>query len=399
MDEPVVREYLLLGLRLGRLAPGLVDCWFGDPDLSHEVDDEPPAEPAALAAHARALRADLASSGLPPRRRRFLDGQLGALACVGDRLAGVETPFLAEIHAYFGVEIRPTDVEEYAALHDEIAELLPGPGPLADRVTRFQEHDRVPAGRLVPAARAVSDRLRVRAHELFDLPADEEVAYEAVTDRPWNAFNRYHGGYRSTITLNAEVRHRMAALPLLVTHEAYPGHHAEHCRKELRLVRERGEAEHAIALVNTPRCLMAEGIAETALPALLGAGWGRWTQDVLAELGLVLDGELSELLLRRTMPLMAARQDAAIMLHDRGADPDDVVAYLRRWMLVDEQRARHAVRFLTDPLWRAYTTTYVEGARRVRAWLDARPDDQSAADRYRVLLDEPLTPADLAASG
>ena len=140
---------------------------------------------------------------------------------------------------------------------------------------------------------------------------------------------------------------------------------------------------------------MAEGIAEAALPAVLGRGWGRWTQDLLAELGLVMDGGLSELVLSRTMLLMAARQDAAILLHDRWADPADVVAYLRRWMLVDERRAEHAVRFLTDPLWRACTTTYIEGSRRVRAWLAARPEEQSVADRYRTLLDEPLVPADL----
>ncbi|WP_229373573.1 DUF885 domain-containing protein [Umezawaea beigongshangensis] len=395
MGESLVRDYLLLGLRLGRLVDGFVDCWFGDPELSRQVDDEPLADPAVLAASARALRAELASGDLSEARRRFLDGQLGALACAADRLAGVEVPFLEEVRCYFDVDVELTDVEVYAAIHDEISALLPGSAPLHERVTAFQEHDRVPRGDLLRATQAVSEELRTRARALFDLPEDESVEYEAVTDRPWNAFNRYRGGFRSTITLNADVRHRMAALPLLVTHEAYPGHHAEHCRKERVLVHEQGHGEQTIALVNTPQCLMAEGIAEAALPAVLGQDWGRWTQDLLAELGLVMDGELSQLMLSRTTLLMAARQDAAVLLHDRGAAPEDVVTYLRRWMLVDERRAEHAVRFLTDPLWRAYTTTYVEGSRRVRAWLDARPEEQSVATRYRRLLDEPLVPADL----
>lgn len=399
MTEPLVRHYLLLGLRLGRLVDGFVDSWFGDPALSRQVDDEPPADPATLAATARSLRAELGSADLSPARRRFLDGQLGALACAADRLAGTEMPFLEEIHRYFDVEVELTDTEVYAAIHDEIAALLPGSAPLPERVTAFQEHDRVPPDDLVRATRAISDELRTRAHALYDLPDGESVEYEAVTDRPWNAFNRYHGGFRSSIALNADVRHRMAALPLLVTHEAYPGHHTEHSRKERLLVDEQGHAEQTIALINTPQCLMAEGLAEAALPAVLGEGWGRWTQDLLADLGLVLDGELSELMLNRTMLLMAARQDAAILLHDRGASPDDVVAYLRRWMLVDEQRASHAVRFLTDPLWRAYTTTYIEGSRRVRSWIGARPEGQSVADRYRRLLDEPMVPADLVEVG
>jgi len=50
------------------------------------------------------------------------------------------------------------------------------------------------------------------------------------------------------------------------------------------------------------------------------------------------------------------------------------------------------LRFLADPLWRAYTTTYVEGYRLLHAWLDARPADEPTGQRYRRLLDEPLVP-------
>ena len=161
------------------------------------MDDEPPADPAVLAAAARAPRAELGSGDLSESRRRFLDGQLGAPACAADRLAGVEVPFLEEIRCYFDVEIELTDVEVYAAIHDEISARLPGSAPLHERVTAFQEHDRVPHGDLVRATRAISDELRTRARALFDLPEDESVEYEAVTDRPWNAFNRYHGGFRA----------------------------------------------------------------------------------------------------------------------------------------------------------------------------------------------------------
>jgi hypothetical protein len=51
------------------------------------------------------------------------------------------------------------------------------------------------------------------------------------------------------------------------------------------------------------------------------------------------------------------------------------------------------LRFLSDPLWRAYTTTYVEGYRLLRAWLEARPPAQPLGQRYLRLLDEPLIPS------
>ncbi|GAA2711076.1 DUF885 domain-containing protein [Micromonospora olivasterospora] len=394
MVDPVIRDYLLLGLRLGRLVDGFVDCWFGDERLWRQVQDEPTPEPARLARDASRLRAALAGAELAEDRRRFLTAQARALECSARRLAGTDIGFHAEVEAYFDVEIALTDTDRYAAGHDEIAALLPGPGDLRARLAAFHERDRIPAGRLGDAVRAVSGRLRAVARDRFLLPERESVEYEVVGDRPWNAFNRYQGGFHSLVTLNADAGHGMSALPHLATHEVYPGHHTEHCVKEAGLVRAGGQAEQTIALVNTPQCLLAEGMAEVALHVALGAGWGPWTQGVLAEVGLRLDGELVERLLPHTTTLLAARQDAAIMLHDRGADPEEVVAYLRRWMLVGEERARHMVRFLTDPLWRAYTVTYIEGSRLVRSWLAGAGDP---AARYRRLLAEPLLPSQLRA--
>ena len=84
------------------------------------------------------------------------------------------------------------------------------------------------------------------------------------------------------------------------------------------------------------------------------------------------------------------------MLHALGRDQDEVVAHLCRWLLISEGRARESLRFLADPLWRAYTSTYVEGRRLLGRWLDARPAGQSLAQRFARLLAEPLTPAGIA---
>ncbi|MEV5830906.1 DUF885 domain-containing protein [Spirillospora sp. NPDC052242] len=397
-DESVVTGYLLLGLRLGRLVDGFVDCWFGDPGTAARVAAEPVPDPADLARDAAGLLRRLPGSGLDPVRLGFLDAQVRALECSARRLAGEPVTFGAEVAAYFDVEIGLTEPDRYAAVHDEIDALLPGRGPLAARLHARQDDDRVSPADLERAVRALSAELRDLTGARFGLPPGERVEYRVVTGKPWNAFNRYHGGYRSVVELNADAGHGMSALPHLATHECYPGHHTEHCAKEKALVRERGHGEQVISLVNTPQCLVAEGMAEAALEALLGEGWGPWTARVLERIGLHLDGEFAERLLPLTTRLLAARQDAAVMLHDRGADVDDVVAYLSRWMLVPETRARHMVGFLTDPLWRAYTVTYIEGARLVRGWLGARPPGQPVADRYRRLLEEPLLPAELAAA-
>jgi hypothetical protein len=105
------------------------------------------------------------------------------------------------------------------------------------------------------------------------------------------------------------------------------------------------------------------------------------------------DPALVEALEVAARPLNTVRQNAALLLHDQHADPDDVVDYLRTWSLSDDKRARQSLRFLSDPLWRAYTSTYVEGDRLLRPWLAARPAGQTALQRFQRLLDEPLTPS------
>jgi hypothetical protein len=124
----------------------------------------------------------------------------------------------------------------------------------------------------------------------------------------------------------------------------------------------------------------------------VGPGWGPWAAEIFADLGVQLEGELTERIEVATARLLPVRQDALLMLHDRGADEAEVAAYLQRWLLMTEQRARHLVSFMRDPLWRAYTTTYVEGYRLLRRWLENRPVGTSGVDRYRRLLDEPLVP-------
>lgn len=385
----LVREYVLLGLRFDRLVDGFVDAYTGDPAWRAAVASEPTPAAAALASRAAALRADLPSSGLPPERVAFLDGQLAALAVSGRKLAGEHVGFVDEVESYFQVRIEPGSDDDYAAAHATLDELLPGDGPLLDRYVAWRESEIVPPERLAAAVEAFSSELRDRVRAVYPLDERETIEYQVVTGKPWSGFNYYLGGYASRVAINADLPMRKSDLPKLVAHESYPGHHTEHCRKERLLVEGGGHLEHTVFLVNTPECLMAEGLADLGVRIAVGREWGAWAREVYADLGIVFDGPLAEAVGRAAAPLNSVRQDAAILLHDRGATEDEAVAHLVRWGLVSEERARKSLAFFTDPLWRAYTSTYVEGYRLLGRWLDLG----SPGERFQRLLDEPLTPA------
>lgn len=394
LDVPL--EYVRLGLRFDRVEGGFVDAYTGDPRLRAEVESEPAPTPQQLRDRARVLLGELDAAGLPEDRAGFLRGQLTGLECSARKLGGEPVGFVEEVRSYFQVDVELGGEAVYAAAHAELDALLPGDGPLADRLGAHRRREECPPARLEAAVHALSSALRDRVRGQYGLPEVETVRYEVVTDKPWSGFNYYEGGYRSRVAINADLPHRLSQLPHLVAHESYPGHHTEHCRKERGLVERAARLEHTVFLVNTPECLMAEGLADLGVRASIGAGWGPWAEEVLGDLGLRFDGHLAERIAAAAAPLDRVRQDAAILLHDRGADADEVSAFLQRWSLVTPDRARQSIRFLTDPLWRAYTSTYVEGYALLSRWLDDRPADQPVADRFLRLLDEPLTPAGVA---
>ena len=187
--------------------------------------------------------------------------------------------FADEVRSYFQVDAVLGDPAVYAAAHEELDALLPGGGSLAERYAAHRRREECPPDRLEAAVHALSSALRDRVRGQYGLPELETVRYEVVTDKPWSGFNYYEGDYRSRVAINADLPHRLSQLPHLVAHESYPGHHTEHCRKELGLVERADRAEHTVFLVNTPECLMAEGLADLGVQAVdrgrVGAVGGR----------------------------------------------------------------------------------------------------------------------------
>ena len=380
-------RYVVLGLSFEQLVPGFVDAYTGDPELRAAVPSA--VAPADLAADARRLLAELPDADLAPDRARFLAAQLTGLEMSARVLAGQDVGFAEQVETYF--QARPTmgDEATYADAHRQLDALLPGDEPLGERYVAYRKANECPPDKLRDAVDAWSSVLRDRVRRAYPLPEAETVEYVVVGDEPWAGFNYYLGDFRSKVAINSDLPVGLGALPGLVAHESYPGHHTEHCRKE-QLLADRPEMQ--VFLVNTPECLMAEGLADLGLLALdLETGWGAVASELYADLGIRYDGQRAEALSAAAAQLGSLGQDTALMLHDRGAAEDDVVAYLQRWGLQPPERARKSLEFLTDRLWRAYISTYVEGERLLRAWLGT--DDVPA--RFVRLLDEPLTPAEL----
>jgi hypothetical protein len=277
----IVERYLRLGLELGRHVDGIVDAYFGPPELAAEVDAARPVAPETLAAATEALLGELEDS--------WLRDQVAGLRTYAGVLAGDPGSYADEVEGCYGVRPTYTDEAVFTAAHERLEELLPGDGPLDERYRRWQDSIRVPAELIEPTVAAVIEEARVWTHRLVDLPDGEGVALEIVHGVPWLAYCGYLGDLRSRIAVNVDLP--MSALELLVLtiHETYPGHHAERSCKDRALVRGRGLLEETLVMTPTPQSLVSEGIAAHAPSVLLEAAGGPALAAILHDIGVELD--------------------------------------------------------------------------------------------------------------
>jgi hypothetical protein len=384
VTESAAERYLRLGLQLGRHVDGIVDAYFGPPELAAAVDAEPPADPRLLVSSAQALLDELEDG--------WLRDQVVGLRTFAGVLAGEPRPYADEVEGCYGVRPERTDEAVFTGAHARLEDLLPGDGSLADRYERWRRTQVVPAEQVERLAGAVVEEARALTRDLVELPDGEGVTLDVVRGEPWLAFNYYLGGLRSRIAVNLDLPISALDLLELAIHETYPGHHAERCCKEHLLVDSRGALEETIVMVPTPQSVVSEGIAELAPDVLLRDERGPTLAAPLEEAGIELDLEHALAVEEAREPCRWAQVNAALMLHEDGAPTEAVAAYLERWALLAPERAAHLIRFLTEPTSRTYVLSYLAGKDLCRAYVAAAPDG------FRRLLTEQVRIKDLLAA-
>ena len=392
-----VTDYIELGLALGRHVDGMVDAYYGPPDLARRAAAGSPVAPEELVARARRLLSDIdagepeAGEPLDDGRRRWLRAQALGLLTTARVLAGEAIGYAEEVEACYGVAPVRADEEVFERAHRLLDEVLPGSGPVGERLIAWREAQAVPVEQLEGAIHALAEELRDRTRRMFGLPDDEHVDFELVTNKPWAGFNYYLGELRSRVAVNVDLPVLSTSLGHLVAHEAYPGHHTEHSRKEVGLVRARRHLEETIFLVGTPQCLLAEGLADLGLEVVMGARPQVPVAEVLRSAGIAYDADTAGAVAEAAEDLGYVRGNAAFMLHADGRDGGDVADYVARWAMLPDNRAAKAVEFIADPTWRAYVTCYIEGFRLCRSYVAGEPE------RFGRLISEQLVPEDLRA--
>lgn len=397
--DGTAREYLLIALAIDEIEHGIVDSYYGPPEIRDEAKRTNPGA-AALAGRAAALRARLSDEIDDEQRRLWLDRQLLGLETIARRLAGEDLPYLVEVERCFDAAPEPTPPEVYAQARAELDELLPGDGDLLARLDAHNNALTIPVDKLGPIVEWLTAELRTSAQEKFALPAGENLTLSLVTNEPWGAYNWYDGDLHSRIEVNTDLPVRASRLIHLLAHEAFPGHHLEHATKEQRLVREQGRFEASVQLINTPESYISEGLAEVGVRFV--AARERWLElftELCARAGLTVstaDAQRTWQITEAFGRLDGSDGDAALQLHSAGRSREQVVAFLEQDAVHSRERAEKMLDFISHPLWRTYVFCYAGGARLLNRWIESAGDESAKTARFSRLLGEQITPSGIA---
>ena len=391
--DALAASYVKLVLAVGRHDPLYVDAYYGPPGWRTEAARGAPVPLPDLLATARALRLSLDSTAGPADRKRYLDRQLVAIEAHLRRLSGERMTLTEECRALYDADPPRHDVAEFAAAHAALETLVPGSGPLGPRIEAVRKAVYVPKSEIATTLRHALDIARGANAPFVKLPAGEDFETVLVTGKPWGAYNWYLGDFKSRIELNTDLPTELNGLLGTMCHEGYPGHHVYNVLLEDRLVKGRGWVEYTVYPLYSPQSLLAEGTANVGIDILFSDEERRrvLTEVLGPPAGVPKDAILALDRIREAMsPLKYVSGEAARMLLDDGKPEAEVAAFVSRWALTTEEKARKSVQFAAT--YRSYVFNYSLGEDVVRRWIGTGPDRR---ERFYGLLDRPVVPSDL----
>lgn len=404
--DAIARDYVLLQLTIGENEPGYIDAYYGDPAVQDKARAEAPGqslpmlEARTIALKVRAEQfADDGVEGLSmdERRARFLAAQMTAARTRIRMMRGEQFSFVEEAQGLFGVTPETPPLASFDPVLAEIDALVPGEGPLWQRLDRFNRQFDIPAERLPAVFDAAIAECKRRTLVHLTLPEGESFDLGYVTDKPWSGYNYYKGQYHSRIEINIDLPTRLNRAVDLGCHEGYPGHHVFNALLERDLVNGKGWAEFAVYPLYSPQSLIAEGSANYGIDLAFPANEQlEFETRVLAPLAGLEGADLATYrkLNAATRALGPARYTISAQYLAGEIDAEKAQALLQQYQLLSPERAAQSLRF-TDT-YRSYIINYGLGRDMVQASVERTgPGQAERWARMIRLLSEPTLPGDL----
>jgi len=277
-------DFLLLALRIDKHIKGYVDFYIGPEKLRQIVDHESLTAPNTLLNDSNNLLKQSGAQGYNKERERYIEKLLVAMKTSIEILNGSEISIKDQFIKLYDVDLQPAKEAELDNLKEEFEEAYKGSGNLEERMNKLRITRKVPESKVFKFFKKAVDITERQTKELFIdlLPNNEKIIIDVVNSSEkvkWSCYNWYLGKKISRIEVNPNYQMYWTAFLTVSSHEAYPGHHTEFSIKEERLYRELNQFEHSLLILQSPKLVISEGIANKAISIL-------FSNQEVAEIGL-----------------------------------------------------------------------------------------------------------------
>jgi hypothetical protein len=388
VQDVIGEDYIRLGFQIDQVlkeAKGndliIVDNYFGPPELQSQNDSIDVDE---LRKALKILVARVRKQVTEEPRRTFLRKQIAAMDLLVRFALDDKISFRKRVETGLDVNVVTVSSERIEELTEVASRSLSQKvlkGDLTSMATRWRKRAMTTGSEIISLAEELASTARHATQRLlFVLPESESVEFRAVPDAPWSAYNYYQGEYHSLIEINIKLPHSKYDVWGWITHETYPGHHTQLLQQELGYQQGTHNLEASMAIINTPECTIAEGLAETGID-LLAADRPLTTPEIIAY-------QLKQL--RRAVAI-----NALVMLHEKQRSESEVIAYIQEMGAFEHEYAKARLPFMTDPMWAPYGFTYFMGAWLVKGFFKATQEADQVEEFIKALYHELHTPTTL----
>ncbi len=381
LDEEAER-YVKLALELGQYDSDYVDAYLGPSDWA-EAAKENLRSKEELASAISKLHSDLkgkspTNSDLAIRHTALLR-KVRAMDTRMRMVRGEEFSFSEEARLIYDVTLPTYDFSEFDRALEEIAELMPGEGDLAERVDAFRNSLAIPEKNRNAVIDLAIKECKQRTSSYISLPSSEHFTLEYVNDKSWSGYNWYQGDNESLMQINVDFPVKIDRAIGLGCHEGYPSHHVWNVLVENRLLKENEWIEFSIFPLFSPEALIAEGSANYGVHLAYPDDQKiEFERDVLFPLA-GLDPEKAVMLdkLTKLTDRLSHAITATAQLYLDGKIPqEEAIEQRRKYALTSRARAEQSVRFIEQ--YRSYVLNYNLGQDIVKAYIEKQGDNQDS---------------------
>jgi hypothetical protein len=261
--DVVAESYVKLALQISKYDPNYIDTYFGPDEWKQDIKVSLPqltiSAERLLDQLTRVNKSDLTQLEL--KRLQFLTMHISAAKYKLDILSGNKMSFDEEFLAIYGKKADRIYEPQFREIIDKVEKLIPGNGGIIERIQKLKSDLIVPKDRLITVFTAAIDEARRKTLEHINLPPDEKVRVEYVSDVPFYASCTYMGNNTSLYEINTSIQIDLFWVICYVCHEAYPGHHTFYNLIDQNFKKHNKWIEYSIIPICSPMELMLEGTA------------------------------------------------------------------------------------------------------------------------------------------